>query len=244
MTPVDPSTDVRRQCEQALAAAAHDLREPLRAMTAWIELLRDHLGGRLDRQGAQYLEQALACASRSRGLVADLLDLARAQGDRSPLEDVSLELALAEALGNLAATLEQTRARVDVAPLPVVRARRVDVVRVLQNVVANALAARRSAGPVVRVRAETVRGDDGSPRVLLGIADNGVGLEAADAERAFEPFARLRTEHQGTGLGLTLCRRLVESHGGSIDLRPGDPVGAVCVVEWAAAHQPAGSLTV
>ena len=206
-------------------------------MTAWIELLRNHLRGQLDQQGAQYLEQALACASRGRELVNELLDLARAEADGRPLEDVRLELALAEALGNLSVVLDESRAQVDVAPLPPIRARRTDVVRVLQNVVANALDARRGPAPVLRVRATRLVDDEGRDVVELRVEDDGVGLDAQDAERVFEPFARLVPERAGTGLGLTLCRRLVTSHGGSIALEPREAGGAVCRVRWTAARE-------
>jgi len=244
VNPAEPSPDVRRQCELALASTAHDLREPLRALAAWIGLLRDHLAARLDPRGAQYLEQALACAARGREVVDDLLDLASAEARAAPLEDVPLELALAEALGDLSALLEECHARVDVARLPLVRARRRDVVRVLQNVVANALHARRGPGPVVRVRADCVRDADGHERVELRVEDDGVGLDGAEAEGVFEPFRRLRPERPGSGLGLTLCRRLVASHGGDIALRPREGGGAVCVVRWDAARAPASSLSV
>jgi len=201
------------ELERFADIAAHDLREPLMAITQLTALLERGV----DSQRAEIIAHLRAAADHGSRLVDGLLDLARVGRGAPPAEPVDLRRVLEGLLDTLAPQIDAAGARVDVGPLPVVRGVEGELARVFQNLLANALKFRGAAPPVVAVSAAR------SPREwTLTVADNGPGVSERNRERIFELFARGQVDGQapGTGLGLAVCRKVVELHGGRIWVEP------------------------
>lgn len=208
------------ELEQFAYVASHDLQEPLRKVASFCQMLEHRYGDRLDARGRQYVEFAVDGAKRMQALINDLLTFSRAGRLTRPADSVDLDDAARQALDNLAALREETAAQVDVADLPTVPGDRTQLVQLFQNLVGNAIKFRRPDEPP-RVTVDARRaGDEWEFRC----ADNGIGIESRHADRIFLIFQRLhpREEYTGTGIGLALCKKIVEHHGGRIWLDTGD----------------------
>ena len=202
------------ELERFADIAAHDLREPLMAITQLTALLERDVDGRQREQIVAHLRAAAAHGSR---LVDGLLDLARIGHGPAPAERVDLKRTVGELLGTLAPQIEAAGARVEVGPLPTVRGVEGELARVFQNLLANALKFRGQAPPAVEVFAARGPGD-----WTLTVRDNGPGVSERNRERIFDLFARAHSEDAapGNGLGLAVCRKVVEMHGGRIWVEP------------------------
>jgi len=207
-------------------AASHDLQEPLRAVAGFAELLADGYGDRLDDTAGQYLSYIVDAASRMQALFRDLLEYARIESRDAKLTSVPVDDLLREALTALKARLDETGGQVRAAGLPVVSADPVLLRQLFQNLVGNALKFCRGRRPDVEVTAVLARG---RRSWTFAVRDNGIGLAPEDQERVFEVFRRAgpRDEPSGTGLGLALCKRIVDRHGGRIWLESTPGVGSV-----------------
>lgn len=212
--------------EQFSYVASHDLQEPLRVIAGYLELLTDHLGQELDEDAKTWLRRASSNADRMHAMINDLLTYARAGAGEHEPESVDLELAVATATEAVGAALRSSGGEITVRPgLPRVRAVAVDVERVVQNLLANALKHHRELDPVVAVDAAVV-----GREVELTVCDNGRGVPVEDLERVFGRFERVGGEpYPGTGLGLAICRRLVERNGGRIWMETNQPAPGVTV---------------
>ncbi|APA96166.1 sensor histidine kinase [Nocardia seriolae] len=193
-------------------AASHDLQEPLRMIINYTQLLARHCGGRLDADADAYLGFTLDAATRMRALIDDLLDYSRvtsADLDPGPTDG---ERALAHALADLTVLRANTGAVVTHDPLPTLPADAGQLVRLLENLVSNAIKFSGDHTPVVHLGAQRI-GD----QWRLFVRDNGIGIEAAQCERVFDAFQRLDPQrYPGTGLGLAIAKRIVERHRGQI----------------------------
>jgi PAS domain S-box-containing protein len=194
--------------------ASHDLSEPLRMVTSFLGLLERRTAGALDDQGREYLRQATDGAVRMRHLIDDLLLYSRVANEEPRREEVDLRLLVAEVLQVLGPAIDEERATVAVAELPTLEAEPAQLRQLLQNLIGNAVKFHRPGRPpVVRVTARrTIRG------CVVTVADEGIGIPDGDQERIFAMFTRLhgRDEYAGTGIGLAICRRIAERHGGRI----------------------------
>jgi light-regulated signal transduction histidine kinase (bacteriophytochrome) len=199
--------------EQFAYVASHDLQEPLRKVASFCQLLQKRYQGLLDERGEQYIEFAVDGAKRMQVLINDLLAFSRV--GRKPGEHVVVEAGrlVDDALANLEVALSLSAGKVDRGELPEVRVEPALMTAVFQNLIGNALKFKGETPPEVRVGAER-DGDDW----VFTVSDNGIGIDAEYAERVFALFQRLhtRTAYPGTGIGLALCRRIVEYHGGRI----------------------------
>ncbi|WP_165250323.1 sensor histidine kinase [Paludisphaera soli] len=205
--------------EPFAAIAAHDLQEPLRKIAAFGGRLAERCGPMLDPRGREDLGRMIAAAHRMRGLIAGLLEIARASGRARPRVEVDLSAVAAGVLSDLEDLVARTGGRVEVGPLPTIRADPTQMRQLLQNLIANALKFHRpGVAPSVRVSARAVPGEDGSPACLLEVADDGVGFDEAHLGRILRPFERLhgRDAFEGSGLGLAICLGIVEAHSGRI----------------------------
>lgn len=207
--------------QQFAYVASHDLSEPLRKVANFCQLLERQYGPRLDDQARQYIHYAVDGAKRMQTLIGDLLALSRVGRSDEKFVPVSLDSALDSALANLSDRLDAAGAHVvRRTPLPTVAGDRSLLVSLLENLVGNAVKYRREdVAPHVTIAAEL----DAERHVwTLSVSDNGIGIEAQYAERIFAVFQRLhlREQYEGTGIGLALCRRIVEFHGGRIWLAP------------------------
>jgi signal transduction histidine kinase len=212
-----------RDLEQFAYVASHDLQEPLRKVTSFCQMLERRYKGQLDERADQYIAFAVDGAQRMQLLINDLLAFSRVGRLSDGFAEVAMDDVLAEALRNLSTTLEEAGAVVTADPLPTVHGERRLLVQLLQNLLANAVKFRGPDPPRVRVEARR----DGD-RWELAVSDNGIGVDPRYAERIFVIFQRLhaKSEYEGTGIGLALCKKIVEYHGGSIWLDQGDGVGA------------------
>ena len=198
--------------ERFAYAASHDLQEPLRAITGFSELLvRKHAG---DGEAAEYVGYIRDAAKRMTALIQDLLDYSRIAHERvAPQGPISLEAALQEALWNLQTSVRETGAKITSDPLPEMAASHRLMVRLFQNLIGNALKYRSERTPEIHISSE----DAGEARVF-SVRDNGIGIDMRYADAIFRVFQRLhsREQYAGTGIGLAVCKRIVQQHGGRI----------------------------
>lgn len=202
------------ELEQFAYVASHDLQEPLRKVVSFSQLLQRRYGGQFDERADQYLDFAVDGARRMQLLINDLLAFSRVGRVDAVSVEVDLDTALDQALRALNTAIEETGARIEREPLPTVDGTPVLLSLVLQNLVGNAVKFRRpDVPPVVRITAE----ETGAVHEIT-VADNGIGIEPEYAERVFVIFQRLhgREQYEGTGIGLAMCRKIVEHHGGEI----------------------------
>ncbi len=193
--------------------ASHDLQEPLRMVASYTQLLAQRYAGQLDERAQKYIHYAVDGAERMQRLINGLLEYSRVTRKGRPAELVSAGAVLADALNNLAAAVSESGAQVTHAELPVVLADPVQLLQLFQNLVGNALKFRGPAAPRVHVAAR-----EAAAQWVFEVRDNGIGIEAKHHQRIFEIFQRLHTreEYPGAGIGLALCKRIVERHGGAI----------------------------
>ena len=208
-----------QELEAFAYAASHDLSEPLRMVTSYLRILQRRHASELDEEGLQLVTFAVAGMDRMRALIDALLDFSRA--GRAPLtvRDVDARALVEVTLQALQARIEETGGRVVIEDLPTVNADAVQLGRVFQNLIANGLKfARPGVAPEVVVSAER-----NAATWRFVIADNGIGIDPRHFNRVFQMFHRLhsRDEYEGTGLGLALCERVIERHGGRIWVEPG-----------------------
>ena len=208
------------QLRQFVAGAAHDLRAPLSSINAVAELMAARFGESLSSDGRELFSYIRTSASRVLRLLEDLLAYAQASNFESEVDaPVSLEAALATALENLRAEIEQTGAEVTAGPLPLLLAREAHLVQLFQNLVGNALKYRSDDPPKVRISAER---NHQEWRVQVG--DNGIGIAPQYRDEIFKPFKRLHgQEYPGSGIGLAACQKIIAGYGGRIwvDSAPG-----------------------
>jgi len=210
------ATELQRsnsELEQFAYVASHDLQEPLRKVASFTQLLQRRYAGQLDARADQYIEFAVDGAKRMQALINDLLAYSRVgRSDREPAL-VSSDAALTQARANLAEQIEQTGATVESGHLPLVLAELPLLIAVFQNLLSNALKFRDEKAPRVVV---TVSRDE--PFWLFSFSDNGIGIEPEYAERIFVIFQRLheRSAYAGTGIGLSMTRKIIEYFGGQI----------------------------
>lgn len=207
------------ELEQFAYVASHDLQEPLRKIASFCQLLEKRYGDQLDDRAKQYIDFAVDGAKRMQILINDLLTFSRVGRVGEDLVPVALDDVLDRALGNLSVVLEETGAHVvREGPLPTVTGDLTTLTMLWQNLIGNAVKFRHPDRPpeiAVRCAAEP---EDGQWR--LTVRDNGIGIEPEFREKVFVIFQRLhgRDEYEGTGIGLAVCRKIVEHHGGSITL--------------------------
>jgi signal transduction histidine kinase len=234
---VERTAELRRAndgLQQFVRIASHDLREPLNTIAQFSGLVMQDHGASLPPDGRHWLGLVQGEAQRMRGLLDDVLCYAQVRQQPLPAPvAVALDEVLQQTLQGLAARLRETAATVQAAPLPVVRGHPTLLALLLQNLLSNALKFQPPGQrPVVTVSAEAQDG-----WVLLTVADNGIGIAAADQGRLFQPFQRLhrRAEHPGTGLGLALCRQIAQAHGGEVQLASAPGQGSRFTVRLPAA---------
>ncbi|MFI6584233.1 ATP-binding protein [Embleya sp. NPDC050493] len=220
------ATELRRSnadLEQFAYVASHDLQEPLRKVASFCGLLEKRYQGRLDERADRYIAFAVDGAVRMQALINDLLAFSRV--GRGPVNETSVDLntVYETVVGDLDIAIREADAEITHDPLPTVRGDRIQLSVVLQNLIANAVKFRRPDRPVhIVVGAEQV---DGMWRI--SVTDDGIGIDPAQADRIFVIFQRLHTRdaYPGNGMGLAMCKKIVEFHGGTIALDPEHTTG-------------------
>lgn len=193
--------------------ASHDLQEPLRMVASYLQLLRSRYAGRLDADADEFIEFAVDGARRMQALIGDLLSYSRVDTKGAPMQQAELVHVVARAEANLRAALDESGAEIVLGPLPAIKGDAVQLVQLFQNLIGNAIKFRGAEAPVIHIDAH--RGDG---EWTVTVRDNGIGIEPRHAERIFLIFKRLHPPdvYPGTGIGLSICRKIVERHGGRI----------------------------
>ncbi|UTF59768.1 CHASE3 domain-containing protein [Gilvimarinus sp. DA14] len=224
-----------RELEEFAFVASHDLQEPLRKIRAFGDRLRQKYSSELGERGADYVERMHAASERMSQLIDDLLSFSRVSTRQQPFEVVDLNKVVAQVRDDLEYAIEDANATLEVAELPTLDADASQLGQVFMNLIGNSIKFRREGvAPVIRVEASTgeefaLEGDhlyDGVSWCRLRFSDNGIGFDEQYAEKVFNLFQRLhgRDEYSGTGIGLALCRKIIERHGGKIEAKsqPGE----------------------
>src|SRR6185295_8784645 len=211
------------ELEQFAYVASHDLSEPLRVISGFVTLLRDRYRGRLDSDADEFIDYTIDGVERMQKLIKDLLAYSRV-GQQTEDGDVELDEVLREASRALGAMLAESRAVVEAGPLPVVFGDRRELTQLMQNLLSNAIKFVDEPPPQVHVSAQR---RDGMWEVA--VADNGIGIATRYADRIFKMFQRLhgRESYPGTGIGLAICKKIAERHGGTIAVTRRDGGGSV-----------------
>jgi PAS domain S-box-containing protein len=230
-----------RELQDFAYVASHDLREPLRKVLTFGDRLKAKYGEALGEQGRDYLERMEGAAARMQDLIEDLLSLSRVTTRARPFARVDLTEVAREVLSDLETVIEEVGGRVEFGELPTIDADRPQMRQLLQNLIGNALKFHKPGqAPVVEVRGEVLGARSGGPNggragdglCRITVRDNGVGFDEEHLERIFVPFQRLhgRSAYEGTGMGLAICRKVVERHGGQITAESAPEQGATFVV--------------
>src|SRR5450432_15308 len=240
-----------RELEEFASVASHDLQEPLRKVQAFVGCLRDEQSATLNAEGLDYLDRIQNAAKRMAVLVSDLLEISTLSSKGRPFVPVDLNFIVADVVSDLETRLAQTGGKVEVERLFIVATAPVQMRQLFQNLIGNALKFhRKDAAPVVHVSAAIVdnreitgRGGEGST-CRVSVADNGIGFDEKYLDRVFTIFQRLhgRGEYEGTGIGLAICRKIVERHGGTITARSQLGQGATFIASLPMSHGEAGPL--
>ncbi len=211
------------ELQQFAYIASHDLQEPLRMVTSYLQLLERRYNDQLDDDAREFIAYAVDGAVRMKALINDLLAYSRVEKGEQTFESVDAEAAFKQTLANLSAAIEESGATITHDdPLPNVQADHAQLVQLFQNLIGNAIKFRSERPPEIHVGVQRA---DGCHH--FSVRDNGIGIEADYLERIFVVFQRLHgtSEYSGTGIGLAICKKVVERHGGRIWVESTPQVG-------------------
>jgi len=219
-----------RELQDFASVASHDLQEPLRKIQAFGDRLEARAAERLGHEGQDYLRRMRNAAGRMQILISDLLRFSRVTTQAQPFTQVDLSQIAGEVVTDLETRIDASGGRVEVGPLPTIDADATQMRQLIQNLIANALKFRDpDTAPVVRLEAEI---DGGANVCKLLVRDNGIGFDEKYLDRIFNVFQRLHTRgtYEGTGIGLAVCRKIAERHGGSITAQSAPGKGSTFIV--------------
>jgi light-regulated signal transduction histidine kinase (bacteriophytochrome) len=223
---VEELTRSNRELAQFANVISHDLSEPLRMVGSFTQLLRRRYEARLDGEGLEFMQYVIEGARRMQQLMDDLLAYARV-GRAGARSAVPLDEAVDAAIANLHVAIAEAGARIERGELPVLMVEPSGMVQLFQNLIANAIKFVRGRAPVVRIQATETPSD-----WRIDVSDNGIGIAPEYFERIFVIFQRLhsREQYAGTGVGLAICRKIVERHGGNIAVTSAPGVGSTFTI--------------
>jgi len=199
--------------KQFAYVASHDLREPLRMITTFLQLLERRYKDQLDQNANEFISFAVDGAKRLDKMIMDLLEYSRVANQEMQFNDVGLLEVMDRVLSNLNVLIKENGAQITYDPLPTIWSDENLMVRLFQNLISNAIKYRREEAPIIHIYAE----EEGN-KYVFSVKDNGIGIDPQHLERIFTLFQRLHTheEYEGSGIGLTIAQRIVHQHGGEI----------------------------
>ncbi len=228
-----------RELESFASVASHDLQEPLRKIQSFSERLKSATEGMLSPEARDYLERMQNAATRMRRLIDDLLMFSRVSSRAKPFTWVDLSQVAREVMGDLEVAVEQAGATVTLGPLPTLKADATQMRQLLQNLLSNALKFRQEGvAPRISVTSTV---DTAAGRCELRVQDNGIGFDEKYLDRLFNLFQRLhgQSKYAGTGIGLAICRKIVERHGGAMTARSTPGQGSTFMMTLPLVQAPA-----
>ena len=217
-----------QELEQFAYVASHDLQEPLRVISGFAELLGRRYQGKLDSNADEYISFMLGGCKRMQGLISGLLTYSRVGRKSRPFAHCDLSDVIHKAKDNLGALLAETHARIETGRLPSVFACEDELIQLFQNLIGNACKFHTEEPPVVKITAEKSAVDE----ITVAVADNGVGIDPQYQERIFQIFERLQSSpnHDGSGIGLAVCKKIADRHRGNIWVRSAPGTGSTFYV--------------
>jgi len=203
-----------KELEEFAYIASHDLQEPLRKIQAFGDMVKERCFHLIDKTGQDYLDRVTQSAQRMGQLLQELLDLSRITSKKEPFKRINLAKAVQEAADVFEVILKETGGRITIENLPMIECDESQIRQLFQNLIGNALKFRDDQIPLVQVRGRVIDQD----LCEITVNDNGIGFDPQFAEVIFRPFERLsgRSKYEGTGMGLAICSKIVERHGGTI----------------------------
>jgi signal transduction histidine kinase len=213
-----------RDLEQFAYVASHDLQEPLRMVAAYTQLLGERYRGKLDEQADKYIHYAVDGAQRMQSLIHDLLAFSRVGRLETELKNVNCHDLVGQAMKDLQVAITESGAVVNRENLPTLKANGSQLKQVFQNLIGNAIKFHGSEPPLINISAQRHEAN-----WIFSVADNGIGIPPEHAESVFTIFNRLHTrvEYPGNGIGLAICKRIIERHGGYIEVVPREGSGTI-----------------
>ena len=207
-----------QELEEFAYIASHDLKEPLRKIVAFGDLLNNNYRNTVDEKAASYIDRMQDAAGRMMSLIEDLLQFSRIGREEQPLEFTDLNQVLDEVVQNLEPAINNKHAQIEKHHLPTIKARPHQMAQLFQNLIANALKFNDKETPVITIENDIIEHESGDPHCKILVKDNGIGFEAEHSTRIFEAFYRLhgRSQYSGSGIGLAICKKIVELHHGTI----------------------------
>ena len=237
----DELREKNKDLEQFAYVASHDLQEPLRKIQSFGELLKTRFENDVPEQAIDYINRMQKSATRMRNLVNDLLTFSRVTSRAKPFIKIKLNKEIKEIISDLEIILKETRGEIIVDDLPDIDADPSQLTQLLTNIINNGLKYhRKDVPPTIKITCQILEGTAVSPpqigtreMVQLTISDNGIGFDEKYVDRIFEPFQRLhgRNEFEGTGIGLAICKKIIERHNGNITARSIEGEGTNFIIQ-------------
>ncbi len=210
---LDELTRSNAELEQFAYVSSHDLQEPLRMIASYLQLLERKYKGNLDSKADKYIRFSVDGATRMQKLIDDLLEFSRVTTHAQEFKPTDLEFIFAQVQSNLEVSIKENNALISHDPLPTIMADKTQITQVFQNLISNALKFRSESQPEIKISVEKRKND-----WLFGVMDNGIGIDPKHSDRIFDVFKRLhkKKDYPGTGIGLSICKKIIERHGGQI----------------------------
>jgi PAS domain S-box-containing protein len=210
---LDELTRSNAELEQFAYVSSHDLQEPLRMIASYLQLLERKYKGNLDSKADKYIRFSVDGATRMQKLIDDLLEFSRVTTHAKEFKPTDLESIFTQVQSNLEVSIKENNALISHDPLPTIMADKTQITQVFQNLISNALKFRSESQPDIKISVEKRKND-----WLFGVKDNGIGIDPKHSDRIFDVFKRLhkKKDYPGTGIGLSICKKIIERHGGQI----------------------------
>jgi light-regulated signal transduction histidine kinase (bacteriophytochrome) len=220
---IDELVKANSELERFVYLASHDLREPLRTLTLYGDLLMQEAGGQLNEEAKSYLNTMIGSSRRMEDLVLDVLAYSRLNSHERKLVDVDIDVLVDRALENLKASILESGAKIEREDLPSLKVNDTEFIQVFQNLIGNAIKFRNGNQPVIQISSRKE-----NDHWLFWVKDNGIGVDPKYHGKIFEIFQRLHGQdaYTGTGIGLAICRKVIENHGGRIWVESSPGAGA------------------